>query len=501
MRRRQGPKAGHLASGPVETEQSPAVFRWLGRLVEHGSRQWINAAFVILDMSTVFLSLMAAFRLIPPPPGSPTMTAGELKELALLASLFGFVIFERVGMYRHEPSLLRLIEIRKIAKGSLLLGTVLIVYAFYAGIPGTQQALIYSSFLVLFFMMIGRAAIFKSQEWLYTQRFHVRRAVIVGGDDTGRMLYKHINEAPQLGYWITGIYDDNVENLQVTARWLNQPCHRDGLHLIADEQALAKSLREDKVELLLISIPMGSVGEAKFKHLLTLTRGLPVTICFMPYFAGYYAWQVRLVDFNGFPMVSLGKNGVRANRVIGKRIIDLLAASCGLLMLAPAFALIAYAIRKDSPGPIFFSQERVGKDGRYFTMYKFRTMFTDAPRYGYTPTQSNDPRITRIGRFLRRTSLDELPQLFNVLIGNMSLVGPRPEMPFIVENEYDDFLRERLRVKPGITGVWQISADRNRQIHEDIAYDLFYIENQSLLLDLIILVRTVLFGVGAMRTF
>ena len=127
-------------------------------------------------------------------------------------------------------------------------------------------------------------------------------------------------------------------------------------------------------------------------------------------------------------------------------------------------------------------------------------MHVDTPHYANSPKTAQDPRITRIGKFLRKTSLDELPQLFNVIRGEMSLVGPRPEMPFIVDNEYNDLIRERLRVKPGVTGVWQISGDRTREIHENISYDLFYIENRSLLLDTIILIRTLLFGIMAMRT-
>lgn len=483
-------------------DRNRAPWRWPASFFGQNYRRLINAVFALIDMATVFMSVMTAFSLtsgLHDPGGA--LVDSEVRELSLLAAVFGLVIFERIGLYRHEPSLLRLIEIRKISQGSFILGMVLIAYAFYADIQSAQRPLLFATLLLFSLMMIGRAMVFKFQEWLHARRFHVRRAVVVGADDTGRMLYKHIKEAPQLGYWVAGFYDDSPANLRTTERWLSPSRPREGPLLIADEQTLAAVLRKEKIELLLISKPMGVIGEAQFKRLLNLTRDLPVIICFMPYFSGYFAWQVRLVDFNGFPMVSLGKGGARAGGGMIKRLIDLVVAACGLLLLMPALAAIGYAIRKDSPGPILFSQERVGLDGKHFTMYKFRTMFMDVPRYGYTPMQADDPRITRVGRFLRRTSLDELPQLFNVLNGTMSLVGPRPEMPFIVENEYDDFLRERLRAKPGITGVWQISADRNRQIHEDISYDLFYIENQSLLLDLIILVRTVLFGVTAMRTF
>jgi lipopolysaccharide/colanic/teichoic acid biosynthesis glycosyltransferase len=135
----------------------------------------------------------------------------------------------------------------------------------------------------------------------------------------------------------------------------------------------------------------------------------------------------------------------------------------------------------------------VGKDGKLFNLYKFRTMRTDSPKYDFSPTVSDDPRITRIGRFLRRTSFDELPQLINVIKGDMSLVGPRPEMPFIVE-QYKAAHRQRLRVRPGITGLWQLSADRAFQIHENIQYDLYYIRHRSFFMDFAILLHTAIFA-------
>jgi lipopolysaccharide/colanic/teichoic acid biosynthesis glycosyltransferase len=176
-----------------------------------------------------------------------------------------------------------------------------------------------------------------------------------------------------------------------------------------------------------------------------------------------------------------------------KRGVDLTLSALLLLLLAPLVILIALLIRLDSPGPAFFIQKRVGLRGSLFDIYKFRTMHVDVPKYELSPTTPYDRRITRIGRFLRRTSLDELPQLFNVLAGNMSLVGPRPEMPFIVDR-YSARHRQRLAVIPGITGLWQLSADRISPIHENMEYDLFYIRNRSFFLDVAILIRTLFFA-------
>ena len=136
-------------------------------------------------------------------------------------------------------------------------------------------------------------------------------------------------------------------------------------------------------------------------------------------------------------------------------------------------------------GADFFRQLRVGREGKLFEMHKFRSMHVDAPKYDYHPTGADDPRITRVGRWLRRTSLDELAQLINILNGDMSLVGPRPEMPFIVDT-YNERQRQRLNVIPGVTGLWQLSADRAFLIHENIQYDLYYIRNRNFFIDLAI---------------
>ena len=178
----------------------------------------------------------------------------------------------------------------------------------------------------------------------------------------------------------------------------------------------------------------------------------------------------------------------KAGRAI-KRAVDLVGATLLLVVTAPLYLAIAVMIKRDSQGPVLFAQKRVGLHGKLFTMYKFRTMTLGTSAYDFSPREGSDSRVTRAGRFLRRTSLDELPQLINVIRGEMSLVGPRPEMPFIV-GQYGPLEDARHKVKPGMTGIWQTSRHRNDPIHENIHYDLFYVQNQSLILDLVILTRT-----------
>ena len=175
-----------------------------------------------------------------------------------------------------------------------------------------------------------------------------------------------------------------------------------------------------------------------------------------------------------------------------KRAFDIAFSLLLLIPGLPVMLLTAIAIKLDSKGPVFFSQERVGLNGKKFIMYKFRSMKTEASGSELKPKSGRDPRITRVGHFLRLTSLDELPQILNVLKGDMSFVGPRPEMTFIVDT-YDKWQRLRLKVKPGITGLWQISAERNLPIHENLDYDMYYLQERSLLLDIVIIFKTFFF--------
>ncbi|HPN96454.1 MAG TPA: sugar transferase [Candidatus Moranbacteria bacterium] len=182
-----------------------------------------------------------------------------------------------------------------------------------------------------------------------------------------------------------------------------------------------------------------------------------------------------------------------------KRAIDVVFSLIVLAALSPVFLAIAILVKLTSPGSVIFSQERVGQDGKIFTIYKFRSMKQGANPYAYSPTKNNDRRVTKFGRFLRKSGLDELPQFINVLKGEMSVVGPRPEMEFIVK-KYNNKERRRLFLKPGITGIWQIKTGRTKLIHQDIDFDLFYIDNLSISLDLLIMAETAWFMLRSIIT-
>jgi lipopolysaccharide/colanic/teichoic acid biosynthesis glycosyltransferase len=201
----------------------------------------------------------------------------------------------------------------------------------------------------------------------------------------------------------------------------------------------------------------------------------------------------RVWEMDGLFVATTEPNDPGRFYKIIKRLIDIASSSILILLSAPVWAVLAIAIRFESKGPIFFRQTRVGQDGNLFEILKFRSMKVDAPKYARSPNEHTDSRITRVGRFLRKTSLDEIPQLINVLKGDMTLVGPRPEMPFITE-EYGPWESTRLTVPQGITGLWQLSADRQFAIHQSIEYDLYYIQNRTVLMDIAILLHTLVYA-------
>lgn len=209
--------------------------------------------------------------------------------------------------------------------------------------------------------------------------------------------------------------------------------------------------------------------------------------------------SIDLANLEGIPSLDLNKLNFPFWKKALKRAFDLIFATLFLLVSLPLWLMIILFIKLESPGKAIFIQERVGLLGKRFKMYKFRTMRRETKVYAHPPKDWDDKRVTKVGRFLRKTSLDELPQMLNVLKGEMSVVGPRPEMPFIVR-KYNLWQKRRLLVKPGLTGLWQILGRKNLPLTENLEYDFYYINNQSLILDLVIILKTVplvLSGKGA----
>lgn len=242
----------------------------------------------------------------------------------------------------------------------------------------------------------------------------------------------------------------------------------------------------------LVLIGAARLSTKKFSSCMDIAQQAGVTTAFLEE-AGAWRWRGACLEMGlemDSPLFPANLTLAAAQKSAWpQRLLDLAVSAPLLILLAPLLAFIAMVIRIDSSGPALFVQTRVGRHGQPFSMFKFRSMFTSVSRYEVSPVCSGDGRITRVGRVLRCLSLDELPQLFNVFRGDMSMVGPRPEMPFLVKQHNGEH-RERLQVKPGITGLWQLSRDRRKPIHENIHHDLYYIRNRNFFLDLAILLHT-----------
>jgi exopolysaccharide biosynthesis polyprenyl glycosylphosphotransferase len=271
-----------------------------------------------------------------------------------------------------------------------------------------------------------------------------------------------------------------------------------GLALLGRLEDVPGLVNRLKVDDVIMALPASQylAVEALVYRLLTL----PVRVRLVPDYLRLVVVQSSVESLGGIPLIGLREPRIAGMAWAVKRSFDLAATGLLLLLAWPLMALIAVAIRLDTPGPAIFKQQRVGENGRLFSMYKFRTMCADAeqrgPQLGFDGQGHaiykwpNDLRVTRVGRWLRRTSLDELPQFFNVLRGEMSLVGPRPEMLFLVER-YDAWQRQRLAVPPGLTGWWQVNGRSDLPLHLNTQFDLYYIRNYSLWLDVKILWKTV----------
>lgn len=254
---------------------------------------------------------------------------------------------------------------------------------------------------------------------------------------------------------------------------------------VADVPRLVHELQADEV---IICLPGDRYADVE--RLSYQLQSEPVRVRLVPDFLKLVMVQSSVDVVGGLPLIGLREPRIDGPAWVIKRVFDLAATLLGLVLTWPVLLLIALAIKFSSPGPILYRQQRVGENGKLFWVYKFRTMVVGADRQANADKRRDDPRVTAIGRFLRRTSLDELPNLFNVLRGEMSLVGPRPEQVFIVQG-YEPWQRQRLAVPPGMTGWWQVNGRSDRPMHLNTQYDLYYIRNYSLLLDLKILWRTV----------
>jgi exopolysaccharide biosynthesis polyprenyl glycosylphosphotransferase len=399
------------------------------------------------------------------------------------------LMLDRVGAYRRGNSLLRVRETEQVLRVSAEALVAVLLVSFFAHILVPRWLLVLCLSIVPLFLFCEKSLLYLLVHALHSKGYGNERVLIYGAGCTGRRVFSVLRGSPKLGLVPVAVVDDDRSKTGTTlfemayerrqsARILSGPVTRDMLSAYA-------------VDLVIIAIP--SIDREKFTCTVEETLAANAKVSFVPnHLLSSDSW-LDYRDMDGILLASIGKPTVRLSYQVAKRLFDSLASLILIVVAAPLFLLLAVLIKIDSEGPVFFRQERIGRNGKPFLMYKFRTMRITAPAYEYSPQQSSDARITRLGKFLRRTSLDELPQLLNVVQGSMSLVGPRPEMPFIVE-KYAENHRHRLEVKPGLTGLWQLSGDRAFLIHENIEYDLYYIRHRNFFMDLAILLHTSIFA-------
>ncbi|WP_420645359.1 sugar transferase [Candidatus Leptofilum sp.] len=325
-----------------------------------------------------------------------------------------------------------------------------------------------------------------------------RRVLIIGAGKIGRSVGSMMQNYTRTGLELVGYLDDNANKNKIESAILGTVSQ--ARHVV----------EKYNIQDVVIALPQRAYGQI---NKLTITlHDLPVHVRVVPDYFSLALYRASVNDFGGIPMINLRDPALNDVQRLVKRLFDLVVGSFVLLVLTPILLLISLLIILDSKGSVIFRQERIGENGRIFRMFKFRTMVLDADSHRDEITEINpsngrilfkkrpdDPRVTRVGRFLRRTSLDELPQLFNVLLGDMSLVGPRPELPWLVD-QYEPWQRKRFAVPQGMTGWWQVNGRSDKPLHLHTEDDIYYVQNYSIWMDIYILLKTpwvVLRGKGA----
>jgi exopolysaccharide biosynthesis polyprenyl glycosylphosphotransferase len=390
------------------------------------------------------------------------------------------------------------------AIGSLLI--VAVAFLYRGGFAFRSFSYARSVFIAdfLFVLVIVGALRFfmrAAQTLVRSRQINLIPTLIVGRGPEASLFIREMRERPSLGYRVIGVVDTKSVDGELTY---------EHVPVIGTLESLPDVIRDSGANEVIIA-DADVNADTLFEVMIRCGRRRGVEFRIAPSLFNCLPRKTEIDQIGVLPMIRLFREPLSNAARILKRTFDLIVSALAILLLLPLWLLIALLIKLDSKGPVFYTQERVGMDGRLFLLYKFRTMKAGADSQVHREYQKafiagraeanvgndskptykllSDPRITRIGKLLRRTSLDEVPQLFNVLSGDMSVVGPRPPIPYEVE-AYELWHRKRLDMKPGVTGLWQVSGRNRLPFEEMVRLDLFYIENWSLLLDLKIILRT-----------
>lgn len=415
--------------------------------------------------------------------------------LYLLFSLIWVAVFSSLSIYDGRKFLRAADELAALFLAALIasISTAGILYFSYREVSRALFALfVVSMFLLCLFWRVLIRGYFRARREALAA---ARRLLVVGLGPLGKSVGSQIQSLASEKLTLVGFVDDGFGVSQ-------------SLPSVGSIQELDSLINKHRITDVVIALPYSQYHS--MSKIAAVLESQPVGVWIALGFFDLALYRTDIEDFAGIPMLDLRASAINDYQRIIKRAFDIIVA---LIVLIPALPLMAFSVLMillDDGTPIFFRQKRVGENGRLFDMLKFRTMVRNAEQLkgqverrdadgNLIHKSKNDPRVTRMGRLLRRFSLDELPQIFHVLAGTMSLVGPRPEMPYLVE-KYQPWQRKRFAIPPGITGWWQVSGRSDKPMHLHTEDDLYYIQNYSIWLDIQILVRTlwvVLFGKGA----
>lgn len=474
--------------------------------MSHRLPRAVIAVTVVTDLALMFLAFGLAyiiryqlqwFRDVDP---AYYTTFRPYLPMAIALAALVFIAFIIEGVYRPKRGATAIDEIYGVISG-VASGFVVMVFIAFFWRPLVYSRLIFVYAIALMILLLVAARLARRAILSYLRRrgTGILHVLIVGAGEVGRHVMRNLVARPDLGYHVVGFVDDDPER---GATDIGR------FRALGGTDNLSRLMQEHAVDEVIITLP--SRAQPKIMQVVQQCIESGVLPRLVPDLYQMSLSRVTVEDVAGIPMLSPYDTQLSPWATAFKRVVDLLGSAVALVVLSPLLGLIGVAIKLDSPGPVIFRQRRIGRSGQPFYVYKFRSMVQDADAVKHQLQHMNeadgplfkirdDPRVTRVGRFLRRSSLDELPQLWNVLRGDMSLVGPRPALPEEVAG-YRDWQRMRLNAAPGMTGLWQISGRSDLPFDEMVLLDIYYIENWTPLLDLSILFRTVpkvLLGDGA----
>lgn len=435
-------------------------------------------------------------------PDHPTALAASQTSLLLYLGGFALILIlisKANGLYGPIQSLGGFHEMRLTVQSSSIASLILAGALYFSYANTISRAVVVATMVSSTALLCVRRAMWRAYVYRkYEKDIGTRNVLIVGTGPSGLAVRNHLRRIRRLGYSFKGFIwtEQDATRSQTTPRGRHAQQLSDS-EILGSVDQLADTIRKHFVDEIFIT---GMCSRNTVTDLVARASELGIDVRVVPDLYEGLALSAPIEYVGQFPTIPLHYRHIPLASLIAKRMIDIVIAACALVLAAPIMLIIAVAICIDSPGPILYCAERIGRKGQKFCCWKFRTMVTDAEalqekllhmneRDGILFKVKHDPRITRVGRFLRKYSLDELPQLLNVLLGTMSIVGPRPPIAREV-NQYKLAHLRRLDVSPGITGLWQVQARQDPSFDQYISLDTFYVDNWSLWLDFKIMIRT-----------